>query len=622
MGRIDIRARVAAVQEYADAPRVFCIRRPALIHAANEDQNVRCVCCGSEHARIVERREHLDVLVDVVTGYRSVLQKLQRPEDIDRWHAIAEASTTQVIDNPARVSTEAAPALFDLVSLVIYLMGGSQGGKTQTAAEIFWSRILLRGGIGALFIWCAYINKTTTVAVKKLATGYQGDRWIPPVIPSELVAYHPRTHRVGDQRILLHTHDQIALNYASRDGDNIKGDVAKDGVFDEASSSDHEENFTILLQRMATTGGQLIVPSTPKDPTHWLRARSEAAPTYDEIAEDPTLRERSGSARVQLSLRTNPWTSPQTVLRIQRENGGPTSPTWLREGEGLWIFTDGQRFWRTWDAAVHGVDWARREIPRGWIDITARVAREVFRGFSEDAKVTHIGGTDFNYDPYSTVVVRVLVREGDDERDPENWVLYVEDCLVKRSRSTEDYAEWVAREAGGWRGRGLAPDYFAGLHAIVDGSGFHDRARDRSAGARADAKHLRDAGWVVRAPAYHPPKNGRPAQPKNPPRPVRFGFVRELMYAGPSSNDGGYRRAAGDRRPRLLVNLLRCQELIEAFEQEVDSGKGDVKKTPGTKSDRISGITDALGYVAYALLFHRRELQDEDPYDRASGWSD
>lgn len=612
MPRSDVPERLRALERYADAPRFFCLRRPLLIHGRGGGPAADaplCPCCESPSAAIIEEREHLDVLIDVVTGERSVLQLLTDARQIEQWHELAADPEVIELYNPARCTVEAAPAFEDLQSAIIYLDGGSQAGKSQTGFEVLWSRVLLRGGRGARFLVVAFERKHTQVAVDKLIRGIQGAGWVPPIIPRELVRSFPDSDLAKDQTIALGEGTILDLRYASRDGNNLRGVVAVDAIFDEASACRHEENFSILVARLLTTGGQLLVPSTPMEPGHWLQRKSEGAKYYDEIAE---LRAAGKSvpsaARVTLSCRDNPWADPKHIAKLVIEMGGPDSPTTKRNIDGLWVFTEGDLFWETWDPTVHCVPWTDRKIPDEWIDLTSLYVRRMFNGFSQDRNAIHFGGTDYNNNPYSTVICRVLCRRDQDSRDVGNHVLLVEDCIVARCKSAWDYASFVAREAGKLHGRGLPENYYAGLHTIGDANGFHRGARGRK-NVSADADALKSEGWVVRAPKY-----SALAKAENPSRRLRHGIVKELMWTGPRGEP---------RPPRLLVNKLRCAELIKAFEEEIGDGRGDVKKTSNTKADRISGISDALGYAAYVAFFDKLGPANDDPAPRviAAGWS-
>jgi len=592
MPRSDVPDRIRAVREYATAPSIVLVRRPILVHEhAEEDNKVVCICCNSTKARIKRRIEFLDVLIELDSGDRSVLQKLTDPEEIEEWHAIAGLESTLVLDNPVRCAEEALPAILDWDSLVLFFIAGSQGGKTSVAAEILWNRILVKGGAGAMFLWVAPRQKDTQIAVKKLHLGVRGDRWIAPIIPPELVVSSPKTHLVADQEIRIREGSVVDLRYASRDGDNIKGVVALDGVFDEATAVEHEINYSILLARMSTTGGGLVVPSTPKDPAHWLRPLSEAAPTYDEAA---VMDEPAANRRVTLSRVDNPWCSPRDTARHIEASGGPTSPRVQREIFGKWT-GDGERKWTHYSPTKHLVPWVHRDVGHyGYVDLTAIVARELFRGRTKAKNVVEIGGFDFNYWPYSCAVAKIICRKEDDHRNPKNWILYFVDCVVKRAKSTPEFATFLRREAGAWNGRGLRKGHYAGLHGIADATGFYKNTRDRSATATADAKELTAAGFVVRPPSYTDKRKER-----NPPNKVRDAWLNELL-----------------RTDRILVNEITCIELAESLGTEVAG-----KKAANTKADRLSGITDAGGYVAYSALFHRTDKPADDrPGITAAGW--
>lgn len=566
-----------SIRAYVETPRFLCVRRPILVHAPS-DEGKACYCCGSEHAKITEKHEHLDVLIDRIKGTRSVLQKLKDPDKIKRWHEIAE--TAKQIHSPARCTPQQYPILLDDQSKVIYAFGGNQSGKTTMGGEFLWDRCLAKGGKGAKALWCAPDREKTQVGVDKLVRGVKADRFVPPIIPPELVVSYPKDEHASDQVIRLVDGTGIDLRYCSRRGGNLKGVVSFANVLDEGTEVNHEINHTILVNRLLMTRGQMIVPTTPKK-DHWLQAKDRECPTYAEVEARRAHGEDADAVKVVLSCRDNPWMPPGEVERTIRSLGGEDDPRVKREVLGLWV-AEGTRLWRHFLPSKHTVEWTHRDVSRyGWQNVTPAIVREAFYGMTEQRDAQIIAGADFNYNPFSVAVCRIICRQDEDPRDPKNLVLYVEDCVLKRSNSTHDFAEWLGKQAGSWRGRGLKPSHFGGMHVVCDATGFYT-VHDRRVHLSNDAEILRQNGFVVRASRYV----GGSAV--NPPRRVRIGFVNELLKDG-----------------RLLINAQRGQDIIDALENEIDDGTGDTKKTPGSAADRMSGITDALGYLAYAALYTR-----------------
>lgn len=574
--------RIAEYERIADAPRVFCWRRPLeVVGRSPEDKPV-----------VIERRDYQDVLIDRVSGKRSVLQLLEDPRKIDRWHDSAAKSTTRQLVTPVTATEAQLRPLLDTRSKTIFLFGANQSGKSTIGGSWLGSRIAARRG---MYLWLAPTQEKTSVGVEKLTVDTEFAR---AVIPSELIAYVPESHKSARQEILLVDGTSIQLRYCSRKGQNLKGLTGVlAGVMDEAGDVTWEINFTIAVARLLRAGGQLLVPTTPVVPS-WLQEKDQQTRTYAEVDTLEQMGERvPANTKVYFSMHDNPYLTLEEIDRTIETWGGPDTPKAQREGFGRWV-ADGGRLWRHFiNGLPHVVEWGRRDVSLyGFTDITKSVAKEVFRGFSQKNDCEWIGGFDYNFDPFSAVLAKIIVPEGKDQRDPENWCIYVDDVAVKAARSTSEFAEWLGNEAGGWNGRGLPANAFAGLHGIGDGEGFY-HVRDRRAHASTDAEAMRKAGFVIRAPRYNE------GNPLNPPRKVRIGFLNELFF-----------------RNQVLINRTRGEDLIVSLDSEVDDGSGDTRKGKKDKSDKRSGVTDALCYLAYAVRYHRRRAPgDGGKLGRATG---
>lgn len=559
--------RIERIRRVAYAPLAFCIKRPLHIVERVDDK-----------PEVVEVRPHIDVVFDAERGTRSVLQRLTTNKQIDRWHEIADDADTYVIEKPLTCTRAQLPAVLDRYSKHIYLFGGNQSGKSHIGCEILFDWMLLSAG---KYLYLAPEQEKTQVGVEKLCRDTDFAR---AIIPRELILSYPETARTGDQAIRLIDGRTVAeLRYCSRKGGNLKGLTGiRGGVLDEGTEVQHEINFTIATNRLLMARGQMVIPTTPVA-GHWLQAKDQETRTYDEIE---TLVEmgdpRPRSAKAVLSCFDNPWLSEEEVQITIDSLGGIEDPRVKREVLGQWV-SEGERLWRQYSAARHLAEFARRDVETyGYVNLTPIVARELFKGFSQAREITHIYGQDFNFNPYSVAEGMIIAPRDSDHRDPDNWILYINDEVIRRSRSTAEFAEWFTKQAGQWFGRGLDKDYFGGAHIVADGTGFY-QGRDRRQNVSADAAEMRDAGCVVRAPMYSKGKG------HNPPRRVRIGFLNELMF-----------------RNRLLVNRQRCPMTVKALENEVGDGTGDTLKGKNTAADRMSGITDGIGYLAYAALFRRK----------------
>lgn len=573
MSRETVAERVQRFERRAYAPSVFYIRRPLHIYERVDDE-----------PKLVEERPHLDVILNADTGARSVLQKLTDPEKIAEWHDLAEDADTYVIDLPLTCTRKQLPAILDKYSKVVFAFGGNQSGKSQLGALWLFDRILERRG---RYLWLAPEQEKTQVGVEKLCEDTDFAR---AVIPSELIVSAPDSARAGDQAIRLVDGSVVQLRYCSRKGGNIKGLTGiRAAAMDEGTEIRHELNYTIATNRLLMANGQMIVPTTPVA-GHWLQKKDQTTKTYAEIeALVAAGEQRPREAKIFITCHDNPWMSEEAIDSTIEANGGENDPKVKREVFGLWV-SEGEKLWRQYSPDRHLCEWARRDVEAyGFVNLTPIIAKSLFKGFTQKRDVLHIYGQDFNFNPYSVAECMVIAPRQSDHRDPANWVLYINDEVIRQSRSTSDFAEWFTRQAGAWYGRDLAKDYFGGAHIVADGTGFY-KGRDRREHISIDAQVMKDAGCVVRAPRYEKGK------PSNPPRRVRIGFLNELMY-----------------RNRLLVNRQRCPKAVFALENEVGDGTGDTLKKSNTAADRMSGITDAIGYLAYAALFGRKAVATSEP---------
>jgi hypothetical protein len=98
--------------------------------------------------------------------------------------------------------------------------------------------------------------------------------------------------------------------------------------------------------------------------------------------------------------------------------------------------------------------------------------------------------------------------------------------------------------------------------------------------AQTPAAIMKRNGFDCRPCSY-----GEGGRPKNPSRLDSISLVHMLMREG-----------------RLLIHADRCRELIHSFEAEECDARGLPTKVSGTASDRLSGPTDALRYLVWALF--------------------
>lgn len=535
-----------------------------------------CPCCESPNAVRVESRRHIDVLFDRVAGTR-LLRTEENGAEFDRLAAKAER-----IECPARVYDKQVSVLLDRKRKIIGVFGGTQGGKSAVEAEWFFDRILERGGTGSIFWWVAPDAKQARdIGLGKLILGERTDRPAPPIIPRELVASYPKSSH-DDAPVRLIDGSEIWFKHASEtDASNLKGRAVQAIVLDEGCAVRHEVNWDELLSRLTTTGGQILTASTPVLGNFLERRVFKAGRTYEQIEAGDDV----GIALQNLTVFDNPWQSAANIAAYCASFG--TDDLRLRlQAYGEWV-TVGLRMWRNFDRETHVVEGASRDCAAYRLrNITRTAAAPFFRKTAAD--LTHVGGQDFNLRPMNLAVVQVGVPLGLDERDHNNWVLFVED-LVAKDADIVQWAEFLRDTAGGRHGRGLPPDHYRGLAIAADASKGHAN-RGPQYGEDPYIREMVRAGFDCRP--CHESANGKPI---NPTIPQRCTVLQRLM-------SDRLTLPGGKLIPRFLVHGTYAAELVSSLELQTANPDGTPYKVSATRSDRISGPIDAVGYIAWSLF--------------------
>lgn len=559
--------------------RLIWVHRPIWLHATNTTGG-KCPCCDSDNAIRVRSLRHIDLIIDRETGTRLLRAHGDDP-DFDALAAEAER-----IDCPARVYDKQLPILLDRESKVIGVFGGTQGGKSAVEAEWILDQMLERGGAGAQFWWVGPDAKQAfSIGNGKLVTGQKTDRWSPGLIPSALIVSGPTsTKQAEDTPVRLLDGTVLWFKHAHKtDATNLKGEPCQAIVLDEGCAVRHEVNWDELLSRLTTTGGQLLTASTPVLGNFLHDRVYKVGATYEQIAANDTV--YTGTAIANLTVFDNPWQSPANIAAYVASFGTDTLRLRL-QAYGEWV-TVGTRMWHTFDKAVHVVEGASSEISGyGCRNITPKVAARFFTKSS--AVLDHVGGQDFNLRPMNLADVQIGCPHGLDESNPDHWVVFVRD-LIARDGDVVSWAEWLRDKAGGRHGRGRAPDAFRGMAIACDASRGHANKGPQS-GEDPYIREMRRAGFDARA--CHVSQTGKPI---NPTIPQRTTVMHRLMADRIALPGGG-------TMPRLIVHGTYADELVRSLELQTATPDGQPYKVSNTRSDKISGPIDALGYVVWALI--------------------
>lgn len=571
------RQRGGDTRKRLQTKRLVWVHREIWLHGRATVSD-RCSCCGSANAHREKVLQHLDVLFDRELGTRVVRTAANGPE-FDRLCAEA-----QRIDCPARCYDKQLPVLLDRTHKVIGVFGGTQAGKSTVEAEWLWDQILERGGPGAIFWWVGPDAKQArAVGLGKLVKGERTDRDARPIIPAELILSWPKSAH-QDIPLTLIDGTEVWFKHASEtDASNLKAIPVQAIVLDEGCAVRHEVNWDELLSRLTTTGGQLLTASTPVL-GNFLKARVyDVGKTYEEIAAGA----ETNTAIANITVFDNVWQSPANVAEYVKSFGTDTLRLRL-QAYGEWV-TVGQRLWRNFDKKIHVVEGASRTCESyGLVNITGKVAAGFFRGSVANLR-EHVGGQDFNLYPMNLAVVQVGCPKGLDDTKPENWVLFVED-LVSREGDIVQWSEWLRDVAGGRHGRAQTPDHYRGLAIAADASKGHANKGPQH-GEDPYIRQMNRAGFDCR-PCHVSQTTGRPL---NPTVPQRVTMMHRLMSDRVRCPDGR-------EIPRFLVHGTYAAELVRSLELQTATEDGRPFKISNTWSDRISGPTDACGYIAWALI--------------------
>lgn len=578
-------SRAEAARKNLETPRLIWLHRPIWIHERRQPDNTApavCECCNSIDAERVEDIEHIDVLIDRETGKRKLRSATQDKAEFDRL-----AAKAQRIDCPIRCSRKQLSVILDRTHRVIGVFGGERGGKSTVEAEWLFDRVLERGGIGAQFWWVTKTRKKAlAIGLKKLVKGEQTNRWNRPIIPPELVVSYPRSVQ-DDRPLLLVDGTEIWFHHASNpDADNLKGEPPIAIVMDEGCTVDHQTNWTQCLLRITDANGQLLTATTPVI-GHYLQDEVRKKGTeYSELENlEPEEAAKVDTVWVSLSQPDNPWLSEQSIERnIKALNGDELKIRAHIYGEWVAI---GRTLWRHFEPAVHLREGPWRDV-KGWglQNITKQASMRFFH--RTGSSLERIGGQDFNIDPNNLVVAQICVPKGMDQGNRNNWILFILDHFQKGPATIREFATWLDNATAQMR---LPPDYLAKLAIACDPSGAHvnPHASHGLHGGSTLAAEMRRHGYDCR-----PCNLSEKGLPVLPSQIDSIALLHKLMADRITAPDGTV-------WPRFIVHASRCPELVNSLQTQLADHRGCIEKKSSSTSDVLSGPTDAVRYLAWAV---------------------
>jgi hypothetical protein len=583
-------SKVERVREYFSRPRLVHLRAEYLIHERVDvvDDSVRCACCGSAEARIFEREDGPQVLIDRVRGTRKIRDEFNAV----RFDQIAAKATYVYL--PIRCTRQQAAIFHEQGRRVVMLSGGNRAGKTTSAENWLLLRWLRRGGRRRKF-WV--VSHELQQAFDVAARMVHGEADHPRVLPAEVVRSMPTSVRSKDPKVVLIDGSVIELRHTNKTtGGNLKGKAVVDILWDEAVETPSPAVYTVLVNRLTGSRGTMLCSTTPL-PGHFLK--KEVVDEAHTAHPDGTTSGSPLKAVHYLRMRDNVWYSRQGIEDSYASCRDET--TRRRECDGEWLVGEG-RLWTFWSPDRMQIWGEHRTLEeRGLADVTEAAVRlrwpgenPFVRGLRPPSRIWYVGGQDFNCVPMSLVIAQI---EGDPDApaDRSKWRLWIWDESVVKRTNTRAFAEHVASselaDVCGWK-----VSRYAKMPILCDASGcYTDPTRHRMARARAAPTARTSAAEIMSEGGFdcRPCHLNENKLPENPRIRARVDLLHRLM-----------------REDRIRVHS-RCKYLLKAIDEQEDDGRGVPVKESHHASDRLSGPIDAAGYLAWGIF--------AEPFDRQGG---
>lgn len=566
-------ARLAAT---AGRPRFVHLAAEIWVHDEN-DTGERCPCCGSEYAAVAEKIRDAEAVIDLETGRR--VNREGTHEQVETFDAFA----AQVHQIPVifRCSRKQLPLLLDEDHKVIAAVGSARSGKTTVGVYWLARQWIKNGGRGAQFWLVAHQRQQTHTLMEKLLLGEFAAGETPPVLPLDAAGRPmfakrwPTTVMSPDQTIEMIDGSKIMLKHASKKGGNLKGKAVQAILLDEATEVAHRENWTILLSRLTGSKGSMFVSTTPLR-GHWLK---------EELIDRVDAKMVSTMVYTEFSMVDNPWLPQDEVQRLIETIGDEL--TIMEEIHGKWISGQGS-LWKHFDSDRHVVDGDSYDVAdyiEGAKNVTKIAQMKFWRGRnpytqrSMSKNPSYVAGQDFNTD-YMNVVVAQIFEFADGRRG-----LFVVDEVVLRNATSSKMARWI----GEMRERRTRMRCYPNVPIACDATGAYYSVHQVSSsrGSSTDAKDMALGGFDCRPCRVNP----KTKKPQNPPVHDRVSLMHKLFREG-----------------RLIIHS-RCADLIKSLQTQADDGRGRPVKKSNTASDRLSGPTDACGYLVWPLFSSEYETR-------------
>ena len=600
------RGRLAALVAEAEAevlrPRFVRVVAELLVHDRRpEVDGVRCPCCNSPDAEIVERRQVEDLVIDTRDGRRI------RAGDVTPAEWAEYCELAERFDVPLRCSVHALPLLLDDTERHLCIGGGNRSGKTVTGLVWFALQWLRHGGKQRR-LWL--VASTSEKAYRLRAKLFYGTGEAPAVLPAGLILRGPDSHRASDLETTLVDGSVIDLRGFTNDpgAERLKSDSIVAGLVDEAAHMSTPDSLVALRGRCLETGGRLWLASTPR-PSSFLKADVvDKAQEFTRLpADDP--RKLSGAHEgaawvvAALPIDSNPWV-PLAHIEATMKTLDMGKAEAQRDFAGAWVASEGLYWEDKFDEERHTFSHDERDFGEwsamflasvgagGHVPITGKVRARLCSNPARNPHHATIAATnnkwligqDVNFRMESVIV---QVSAPADMRDePDAWHFWIQDCVTSTRSNTDAHAaRLVSVELSKTFDPRGSTRTLDGALVIMDATAItavdpHQR-RHGLVGSAVDvfARH----NLEVRAPLYR--RSDGKWKKAIPERAATFRVLRRLLDEN-----------------RLHV-ASRCGPLLEAFATQLSEPNGqcplDARRG---KWDERMGPVDALRYLVYAAV--------------------
>ncbi len=566
----------------AARPQLIHVRAFALLHERHpKPRTGTCECCGSDLARISERVELDELIIDIANGQRYRLSEIKDKAGFADLAKRCDVSTELPLRLPAWSDEEGfspLAALLDHNVRRLVLEGGNRGGKTtEMCCCAAWDWLTL-GGPGAEFALLGPEMKQAHLLKRKLFEGETVGRFNPPIFPPELWTSVPEKERQEDQFCRMVDGSRFWCTHAKQAG-HLKGRAWSGAYWTEARECKHSEVNTVVRARVVDAGGRVVFDSTPgPDLSHWLKTGVVDIANEEKFKAGRGEQVERTTRILNFSSLRNPWICPEEMAKARADAVRHNPQDARREFDGEWCSDYSTLFGEVWDASYHIED-----IPGGNLaaiglnDITRKASRRFFRGGGH----SWVLGCDVNFAPMCWVACRIF---GDPE-DETTWGLAILDEFhVWHKGPTGAGQDLLKYKDGRYAGAGISIDATAAQG--------HTMAGRRGGKTGTPALELRSLGFNC-LPCNTSPKTGRHSNPD----------VQD------STNLLKWLMRRHENKPRRFVVHSGCTRMIRAIETQENRGDGRPPKVSNSFTDReVNNVIECARYLGWSLFtesFHR-----------------